>query len=1522
MRIPFVTVLSILFSSVFLHAQTDRCGTMYADSVLRHTIPGSPTLLDFENWLQQKMNEPNMQRGGGGIITIPVIVHVIHDGDAVGSGQNISQAQVMSQFDVLNEDFRRLNADAVNTPAGFLPVAADVEIEFCPAVVDPNGLILAEPGIDRVDAGQSTWSSTSDIDINLKPATIWDPNRYFNIWTVDFGSGSTLLGYAQFPEGSGLAGMPTGAQTANTDGIVCRYNAFGRVGNVNSPYNQGRTATHETGHWLGLRHIWGDGDCSVDDYCTDTPESDAANTGCQPGYISCGNVNMVQNYMDYSNDACMNIFTLCQKTRMQTVMQNSPRRVQLLNSTVCELLDQVDVSGQVRDAQTGLGVPFAKVRFYNVNYNYETDCDASGNFSIHDVFEGNYNVYGGKWGYVTGALNVDVETGMSPVIIPVNEGYYDDFVLDFAWTISGTATSGEWERAQPVGTTFNGVASNPGADVTNDYGMECFTTGNGGGAAGNDDVDNGTTILTSPVFDLTTYTEPYVKFYRWFYNGGGTGTPNDNLVVKITNGTATATIETLAYNTPNSNQWNFRDARVEDYVSVTATMQFIIETGDLSASGHLVEAGLDLFRITDSVAAPQAGFTANISGCAPLTVQFSDASTGNPTSWQWTFPGGLPSSSSLQNPVVLYSAPGTYNVTLTASNNSGSNSLTTNAFITVYSTPATSIASSNNAGCFNGNDGSAMLSVSGGTAPFTITWSDGQTGASRNNLSAGNYTATVTDQNGCRDTSSIISISAPTELIALTQSTPEYCGNHNGTVEVAASGGTTPYSVEWNTGAASLSLSGLSSGQYSVTVTDANNCVAVETTFVATNNNAPTITLSEQNISCFGFNDGAISSSVSGGTQPFNFIWSNGSNAQNISNLPSDTYIMSVTDANGCSATQSIILTEPDSLSVAAFVTDASCGTNNGMIHLTVTGGTLPYSYIWTTGSTFSDVSNLGTGNYSVSITDNNNCSTTRNFFIGQDTPITINESVTGASCGIGNGAISITVSSGNMPYTYTWSNGASSASIANLFPGNYSVTVSDGNSCIASKTITVPLIPNVTIGSNVTDATCGLSNGAIALAVSGGNTPYIYSWSTGSSTANLTALAAGIYSVTVTDDDGCLAQHTISVGEIAPPTASASITNATCGLSNGEIALTISGGRTPYSYVWSNANTTATLTALSAGTYTVTVTDNDGCAIQSAYSVSETGAAAVELTVADASCFGGNDGSISVTVVAGIAPFVFVWSTGDTAAVLSCSAGNYSVSVTDSSGCVVIADTVVSAPDELLLAVFADDLVCSDKVTVATASASGGTAPYAFLWNNTIAGDSAYLADGWNEVLLTDSHGCATSDSFLVLALPEPNYLLQSTPDTANQNTGTATVIVTSGTPPFTFLWNDAQAQTDSAATNLAAGMYHVTITDGNGCEVEDSVVVDAFVSAGFFANTTVSVYPNPNAGIFTIEVRNMNMPMQVEVYNALGEKIISHAILSHEGMKSVTTLDVRQHSEGIYFVRMVSSEQTLTRMVIYQGN
>ncbi len=334
------------------------------ESVPSHKC-GTPILSDtYETWVQNQIQKDEQFVNGkkaAVIYNIPVIFHILHTGSAVGVGRNISLAQVNSQITILNQDFRKTNPDfsTTVTQTAFTSVAADCEINFCAAKVGPTGLVLVEPGIERISTVAKGWTAppysgitNTYIEATIKPQSSWDPSKYLNIWILEFNDG--VLGYAQFPT------VPAGVTpitdiigfggAANTDGVVFDYRYVGNIGSATAPYNKGRTASHEIGHWLGLRHINGDSNCG-NDYVSDTPAQGSLTTGCPSttgGTSASGCAvspnppgKMYQNYMDYSYDACLTMFTTGQKARMQACMANCARRTSLNTSTVCILPNSI-----------------------------------------------------------------------------------------------------------------------------------------------------------------------------------------------------------------------------------------------------------------------------------------------------------------------------------------------------------------------------------------------------------------------------------------------------------------------------------------------------------------------------------------------------------------------------------------------------------------------------------------------------------------------------------------------------------------------------------------------------------------------------------------------------------------------------------------------------------------------------------------------------------------------------------------------------------------------------------------------------------------------------------------------------------------------------------------------------------------------------------------------------------------------------------------------------------------------------
>lgn len=476
----------------------ERCSSDEYEAYLKNKFPERMSKEQFESWLAPLVDKAKASKSqNGNIITIPVVVHVIHSGQNLGSYPNITDAQVVSQITVLNNDYRKaLGTPGYNTNA----VGADIEIQFAMAKADPNG--NPTNGIDRVNMCRSGWTMAA-IDEFVKPETIWDTSKYLNMWTVAFeGADQNTLGYAQFPSNSGLGGLDANGGLATTDGVVAAAGTFGSSTYndgtflLYSGYDKGRTMTHEVGHWLGLRHIWGDNNSCVvnatdsnNDYCLDTPAAAAANYNCVT-IDSCpddpGN-DMIQNYMDYTPDACMNIFTLNQKSRIRAVMDNSPRRIQLKTSVAEQPIALFPVDAEIKiekgcnnlaTCPTGTAVPSLKLTIYNRGTSALTSATIS--YSVNGGASQTYNWTGNlaqdkfstfsvpvaastPTGSVTASIvtanggadqRATNNTATGAFVNPANDTAFNTSTVSFKLQLDYYGTETKWTLKNSAGTTL------------------------------------------------------------------------------------------------------------------------------------------------------------------------------------------------------------------------------------------------------------------------------------------------------------------------------------------------------------------------------------------------------------------------------------------------------------------------------------------------------------------------------------------------------------------------------------------------------------------------------------------------------------------------------------------------------------------------------------------------------------------------------------------------------------------------------------------------------------------------------------------------------------------------------------------------------------------------------------------------------------------------------------------------------------------------------------------------------------
>lgn len=596
------------------------------------------------------------------------------------------------------------------------------------------------------------------------------------------------------------------------------------------------------------------------------------------------------------------------------------------------------------------------------------------------------------------------------------------------------------------------------------------------------------------------------------------------------------------------------------------------------------------------------------------------------------------------------------------------------------------------------------------------------------------------------------------------------------------------------------------------------------------------------------------------------------------------TIEVSILLENGCSGTESRTITITEALTFSSAFTNPLCnGDLNGSASISVSGGTPPYTYLWATGEETSALTDLGVGNYSVTVTTANNCEIVEDFVLTQSEVLSSRIDVSYASCDAPNSGVAVlTAEGGTEPYTYLWSNGETSATLTGVAAGTYTVTVSDANECMSTNEVI--LLENGGITANITavNVTCfGANDGSIDVDVSGGFGEYIYAWDSGQTIASIEGLSAGTFTVTITDSGGCSTIETITISETTALSLSIVVLNAACRTDTalGTACAGVLGGAAPYSYVWSNGATTAMIENLEVGTYTVTATDANGCIAEGSATVNAY-IFDVNINASPIACAGELSDVAIAEVNGGQSPFEFIWSNEATTTSLNdLSPGTYAVTVSDAMGCTTSTSISIVAPDALAVTASSNDISCNGIGDgIASVNVTGGTSPYTYAWSNDATTQTINnLETGEYTVTITDANDCTINvtvtikePSSLMLSLSAPSSVCITDAD------GTIGSSVEGGTPPYTYAWSNGE--TTPTLSNLTGGDFSLTVTDANACIVMANASIESLESpicSIAILQPIVSV--DGDEGVLEVSISNGEAPYDFTWSNGDSSLVIS---------------------------------------------
>lgn len=754
--------------------------------------------------------------------------------------------------------------------------------------------------------------------------------------------------------------------------------------------------------------------------------------------------------------------------------------------------------------------------------------------------------------------------------------------------------------------------------------------------------------------------------------------------------------------------------------------------------------------------------------------------------------------------------------------------------ITISSGNAPTLAVINQEDAFcNLSSGSFVVAASGGEAPYSYNIGNGPTNnSSFSNLNAGTYNVTVTDDNNCVATTEVTIGSTPSPVATISSVIHASCVENNGSFSVGVSGGTPPYTYNIGTNTTSNNtFSGLIPATYFVTVTDANSCISITNTTINGSTPPEAEVTSITNASC-NANNGGFTLAVTGGLAPYSFdLGAGASNSPNFVNLQPGTYTVTITDANDCEDIEGVTVGSTSlPRGEIVSVTPPTCGQSNGSFRIAILGGTAPYTFDY--GSGVSDdviISGVSAGLYVITVTDANECTDVFGFNLPDSPPpIGSIESLTNASCNGENGSVTVSVTGGDMPYSYDIGTGASdNPTFDDLLPGNYNLTITDANDCTSNLVISIggATPPEVNI-ENVQNSTCGQDNGAFTISVSVGFPPYEFDIGNGTTTTpNFPNLAAGNYTVTITDANGCSAMEAVTISASPGPTASIeNIEHVACGATTGSFTVQTTGGTTPYTYdIGNGAVSDPAFTALSAGTYTVTIADAAGCELTETATVNaEEGPSAEIVNINHITC-GNTSGSFTVQTSGGSSPYSYNIGNGSTANPIfsGLSPGDYTVSVSDANNCETTVIATLTGSTSLNASfVNVVNPSCGNNNGSFSILVDGGTPPFNYNigFGNSSSPDFNNLFPGTFTVTVTDGSGCSGTRGVSLIdggVAPTASFTVTRNDLTINLNNTTADANVYS----WTFGDGNSSDETHPTHTYSEEGEYTICLNVAGDC-------------------------------------------------------------------------------------------------------